>query len=476
MRIEKIVLIEPKAANFHIYSKIKIIRLALPSLAAILKEIGCEVKIYAEEISPINWFEVKEADLVGISSTTSTINESFKIAKIIKTWQKPIVIGGPHVTFEPESALTACCDFVIRGEGEETIKELIVSLRENKPLTNIRGLSYKNEKNQIIHNPDRLLIPNLDSLPDPDFSSFPNKEKLKIIPISTSRGCPFNCEFCTVTTLFGRKYRVRSIDRVINEIKNLNPQPKRLFIVDDNFTANKERSKELLRRMIEEKINIPWSTQVRVDVAEDEELLSLMSKAGCYWVYIGFESINPKSLAEANKKQRVEDYQKVTQKFNKYGINVHGMFVFGFDEDEPTLFQKTVRFASKIKLASVQFLILTPIPGSRLYKKFKEKARIFTKQWSFYDGHHVVFNPLRISAYTLQQETIKAMKKFYSIPRTIKLFLTSWPSKNLWKQIFFRFAGYLLIKKWLKNKTNKLYLNFLSKRQKKGKEIFEGTL
>ncbi len=468
MKIKKVILIEPKAPGLHVFSKVRLIRLSLPSLASILKEIGCEVKIYFEEITQINWQDIKNADLIGISSLTCTIEEALRIAKIAKIFKKPVVMGGPHVTFEPLTALNSYCDFVVRGEGEETFKELITSLREDRPLDRIKGLSYKDENNQIHHNPFRPLTPDLDSFPDPDFTSVVNRERLKIIPISTSRGCPYNCDFCSVTTFFGHKYRMRSIDRVIREIKDLSPKPKKLFIVDDNFVVNRKRTIELLKEMIKEKIDIPWSTQVRVEVGEDEEILHLMRKAGCYWVHIGFESINPKSLEEVHKKQRIEDYKKAVEKFNKFGINVHGMFIFGFDEDEPNIFQKTAKFASKIKLSTVQFLILTPIPGSKLYERFKKRARIFTRKWSFYDGHHVVFNPLKVSSYLLQKETIVAMKKFYSLSEAIKVLFTNLPSKNNFKKLYFRFAGFFLVRKWLSDRKNKLFLNSL-----KGKESLE---
>ncbi|MCP2618754.1 B12-binding domain-containing radical SAM protein, partial [Candidatus Aminicenantes bacterium AC-335-A11] len=467
--IEKVVLIEPKSPGLHVFSKVRLIRLSLPSLAPILKEIGCEVKIYFEEIAPLNWQDVKSADLIGISSLTCTMDEALRIAKIAKLLKKPVVIGGPHVTFEPLTALNSYCDFVIRGEGEETFKELVISLRENKSLKNIKGLSYRDENNKIHHNPFRPLEPDLDKFPDPDFSSVINREKLKTIPISTSRGCPYNCDFCSVTTFFGHKYRMRSIDRVIREIKNLYPKPKRLFVVDDNFVVDRKRTIELLNVMIKEKIGIPWSAQVRVEVAEDEEILYLLRKAGCYWVHIGFESINPKSLEGVNKRQRVEDYKKAVEKFNKFGINVHGMFIFGFDEDEPSIFKKTAKYASKIKLSTVQFLILTPIPGSKLYERFKERARIFTKKWSFYDGHHVVFSPLKVSSYLLQRETIRAMKKFYSLTETVKMLFTNLPTKNNLKKLYFRFAGFFLIRKWLQVKKNRLFLNSLKEKESLGR-------
>ncbi|MGQ9618962.1 MAG: B12-binding domain-containing radical SAM protein, partial [Candidatus Aminicenantia bacterium] len=460
MKINKVVLIEPKPAGINVYSMVKLLRLGLPIIASVLKGKGIETSVFVEDIADIDWDEVEKADLIGISSTTSTVLEAFALAEKIRKMNKFIVMGGPHPTFEPEECLKYC-DVVVRGEGEETISELINALREDKPLNEIKGISFRDKKGNIIHNPFRPYIRELDSIPDPDFSAVRSFEKVSVLPISTSRGCPFSCEFCSVTTLFGRKYRVRSIEGVISELKKYYPEKKLVFFIDDNFSADPKRTKELLRRIIDEKLKIKWSAQVRVESAMDDELLTLMRKSGCKMVYIGFESINPASLKEVQKNQMVSIYKDAVKRFRKNGIKVHGMFVFGFDNDDRSILRKTVDFAIKTKISTIQFLVLTPIPGSKLYEKMKSATRLITEQWNRFDGHFVVYKPLRLNAYELQKEVIKGMKKFYSLFSVLKAFLTTKPSKTLLSESILRLYGNFTVRKWLKDKKNKIYIKFL---------------
>lgn len=463
MKINKVVLIEPSPAGINVYSKIKILRLGLPIIASVLKEKGIATKVYAEDIAEIDWKEVEDADLVGISSTTSTVLGAFSIAEKIKKMGKFIVMGGAHPTFEPDECLKYC-DVVVRGEGEETISELIDVLKEEKPLNAIKGISFKDKEWRVFHNPFRPSIMDIDKIPDPDFSAVKGFERVSVLPISTSRGCPFSCEFCSVTALFGRKYRVRSIDKVIEELKKYYPKKKYVFFIDDNFSADPKRTKELLKKILNEKLKIKWSAQVRVESALDDELLRLMGKSGCHTVYIGFESINPASLAEVHKNQMVSFYKEAVRRFRKNGIKVHGMFVFGFDNDDKSILRKTVDFAIKAKISTIQFLVLTPIPGSKLYEKIKASARLITDQWSKFDGHFVVYKPLKLSAYELQKEVIKGMKKFYSMFSLLRAFLTTKPSKTLFTETIFRLYGNFTIKKWLRDKKNKIYIKFLKQR------------
>ncbi|MEW6455708.1 MAG: radical SAM protein [Acidobacteriota bacterium] len=460
MKIERVTLIEPKSSSFNIYTGTKILRLGLPIISSILKEMRIESKIYYEEISEIDWEEIKKSDLVGISTITSTSNEAYQISDRVKSLGIPVVMGGAHVTFLPDEALEHC-DFVIRGEGEETIRELISALRNDGTLETIKGLSYKNELGRIVHNPLRPLITDLDKIPSPDFSSIVNFKKIHTIPVYFSRGCPYLCEFCSVTSLFGRKIRIRNIENVISDIKKFYPERKNFFFIDDNFVIDPEKTKELLKKIKEENLKIKWSAQIRVDAAKDEELLKIMKESGCVFVYVGFESINPESLKGVKKNQLVSEYKNTVKKLRRHKINVHGMFVFGFDEDDESIFSKTLKYVLKIKMTTIQFLILCPIPGSNLYKILKERARILSSAWNRYDGHFVVFKPLKVSAYKLQTETIKAMKKFYSLPQIIKLFLKIRFSKNYFTTIFLRIYGNILVRKWIRNDLNKNYIKHL---------------
>jgi radical SAM superfamily enzyme YgiQ (UPF0313 family) len=330
----------------------------------------------------------------------------------------PVVMGGPHSTFLPEESLKYA-DYVVRGEGEDTLTELIEHLESGKSLRDIKGLSYR-EGDTVVHNPDRPLVQDLDSGPVPDFSLVHNWKKRTVIPIATSRGCPFGCKFCSVIQMFGRKYRFKSIERVMQEIRAVAPRKAHIFFVDDNFAADKERTKMLLRRILEEGVKLEWSAQIRTDAARDPELIDLMSRTGCFTVFVGFESINPRTLLLYNKRQGVDDIVRCIETFKKASIGIHGMFVFGGDTDDIGTMRSTQRFATRYGINSVQFLMLTPLPGTPVFDDFLRQGRLIHTNWEKYDAHHAVFEPNLMTAFELHTETIKAMARFYSWKTIIK--------------------------------------------------------
>lgn len=222
--------------------------------------------------------------------------------------------------------------------------------------------------------------------------------------------------------MFGHRYRCTNKEKVLQELKSYHVDMgvNWIFFYDDNFTADKRRSKDLFHSMIEKRLTPNWTAQVRVDIAKDAELLDLMKKAGCHTVYIGFESINPETLKAFNKRQSVDDIEWCIRTLHKKGIRIHGMFIFGADNDTVDTIHETVRFAKKNNLESVQFLMLTPLPGTNLFKEFEREGRIVNRDWALYDAHHVVFEPKNMSYYELQTETMRATKEFYSIPQIIK--------------------------------------------------------
>lgn len=437
--MKKITLIEPKPPGYHVFSMFSMPRLGLPILGALLKSKGYSVKIYFEDIKDIDYSEVYDSDLVGISTITSTAPRAYAIADKVRKAGIPLVLGGVHPTFLPEEALEHA-DYVVRGEGEETMLELMERIEAGEPLDGVLGLSY-NRDGEHHHNPDRPRICDLDLLPFPDFSLLEGVDKLKIIPISASRGCPFDCNFCSVTAMFGRRYRFRSVDSLIEEISRY--KNNRLFFCDDNFTANLGHTKELLERMLRKNLTPRWSAQVRVEVARDRELLELMKRARCTALFIGFESINPKTLEAYNKKQDVADIKECIKIIHRYGIKIHGMFVLGSDEDDVQTIRDTGKFANKMGIDTIQFSILTPLPGSKLYNQLDREERILTKEWDLYDGLHAVYEPQQLTPYQLQLETFKAMKKFYSLPQFAKLLL-----QRDFHDALLRAFGGRLIKKW----------------------------
>jgi radical SAM superfamily enzyme YgiQ (UPF0313 family) len=229
--------------------------------------------------------------------------------------------------------------------------------------------------------------------------------------------------------MFGKKYRFRSTENIIEELRRYDRKGNSVFFYDDNFTANPERAKTLLRAMVRERFKFLWTTQVRADVARDLELVKLMKKAGCHTVYIGFESVNPQSLDGMKKKQTVADLVQAAKVLRRNGIHIHGMFVLGFDEDDWETVKKTVKFAKKAKLSTTQFLILTPLPGSEFYEKMASEHRLKFHDWALYDAHHVVFQPARFSLFDLQRAQMFCHRHFYSLKQTVgKLLAREWIS------------------------------------------------
>jgi radical SAM superfamily enzyme YgiQ (UPF0313 family) len=215
--------------------------------------------------------------------------------------------------------------------------------------------------------------------------------------------------------MFGRSYRFKSVEATLKELKYVASVSKATkFIVDDNFAASKRRTKEILRGMIAEGIKMRWSAQVRPDIARDPELLRLMADSGCHTLYIGFESINPRTLEEYNKKQDREDIIFCIKTVREHGIHIHGMFVLGADTDDVGTIRGTADFATGLGIDTVQFMILTPLPGTTLLQDMTKNGRLLHTDWSKYDAQYVVFGPRLMSPTTLQIETFWAMGRFYS--------------------------------------------------------------
>lgn len=470
--IKKIIFIEPKSPGYHIYSKWGLPRLGTLILGAILQNHGYKVKIFIEEIKGIDIDEIFDADAVGISTITSTAPRAYEMARQIKKLGIPVFMGGPHVTFMTDEALKYC-DYVLRGEAEDSILDFVRFLEDGKGVEDIKGLSYR-VGHHIVNNEIAPHCPDLDKYPIPDFTLIHGHENSKamkeITPVMTSRGCPFGCNFCAVTEMFGRRYRFRSNDSVIEELKMRKPEW--VFFYDDNFTANKERTKALLRKMIELKITPPWSAQVRVDIVKDKELMELMQKSKCTQVYIGLESINPKTLEFFNKSQSLDEMKEAIRIIHQYKIKIHGMFITGAEHDDIHTIRQTAKFAKKMEIESVQFIMLTPLPGTPVFKSLDAEGRLISYDWSYYDGHHAVFRPRKMSVLDLQTETVKAMIKFYSLPQILK----GLNKFDLWTMVI-RAYGRWFIRKWKVN--NKDFIDHLKQLYKQagdgltqaGKEI-----
>ncbi len=446
----KVRLIEPAPRGMNTFSMILLPRLGLPIIATTLRQQGHDAKIYAPQMAPVVWSDVYDADLVGITTTTSTVTDAYRFADDVRSRGIPVVMGGSHVTFMADEALEHA-DYVGRGEGgEQLMPELIEALGGDRELESIKGLSFRRD-GEAVHNEPRGFCTKLEDLPFPDMTLIHGHENLHTTPMMTSWGCPFNCHFCSVTALFGRKYRYRSADSVLAELRE--KRPRKVFFYDDNLAANKRRLKELLRRMIAEDLVTPWSAQVRVDVARDEELLELMRDSGCVMVYLGLESVNQETLDSYDKHQTVQDIVDGVRALHRYGIMSHGMFVVGADSDTRQTIQDTVDFAKKNGIDTIMLSALTPLPGTTTFRELDEQGRIFDKRWEFYDSHHVVFHPATMSAHELQLEALKAYRRFYSRGQWLKYLLTF-----RFTRLLFQTWGMYIRANWLRNEDNKAFM------------------
>ncbi|MDP6365882.1 MAG: radical SAM protein [Nitrospinota bacterium] len=417
--IRKIVLIEPRSESPNIYSGIHIPRTGAVLLATLLNQAGYETKVFCEDIAPADEAEILSADLIGISALTNTARPAYEWAAKSRELGIPVVMGGTHATFMSEEAL-GHTDFVVKGEGEAPLLELLSALEGRRDFADIPNLSYwsggRHGRGEKIHNPNRPFVPDLDAFPIPDFGLVHGWDKNCIASIMTSRGCPYDCTFCSVTAMLGRGYRYTSEDRVIEEIRRYREHDY-IFFCDDNFAVNKKRSKNILRRKISEGLGMEWSAQVRAEITDDAELIALMRDSNCFNVYIGFESFNPKTLALYNKRMDVDRIRRSMDIFHKHGVKVHGMFVLGSDADDAESVRTTVRLAKKLDIDTTQFMILTPMPGTAMTRDLHAEGRIRTQDWDLFDGHYVTYEPRRMTPYELQRETVRAFRKFYSLPR-----------------------------------------------------------
>jgi len=407
---------------------------------------GHDVDFYCDSVakrSARDFYDILRSDLVGISITTSTAPAGYRLGRTLKLAKVPVVFGGAHATYCPEEALRYG-DYVVRGEGEYAALELVEALAAGASPAGIKNLSYRVDGGTV-HEPLRPPVERLEDLPWPDFSLMKGARRMHVYPIATSRGCPRHCDFCAVTPLFGHKVRRRAPEDAIEEVRRISQRD--MFIVDDNFTGNRRYVRELLEGFARLKGAPRWMAQAGVDIGRDEELVRLMRRAGCERLAVGFESVNDDTLAGYGKGQTCDDVVRCIEMLRKYGIWIHGMFMLGGDADGPDAAAKTVAFTKKHNIDSVQFLALTPIPGTNLYDRLEREGRVFTRDWALYDGHHVVIEPARMTPLELQLGLIKATREFYSFRRVLREV-----RRFHWFAAVTTVYGHRLVRKWQRRK------------------------
>lgn len=325
-------------------------------------------------------------DLIGITASSQVFLEAVEIANHFKRFLPniPICIGGSHVSTVKEEAIQNFpFDFAAYGEGEQTFNELINYLKGNQEIESISGLIYKQKNGEIRINKPRSIIKDINTIPFPAYDLF----KMNRYPqhrLTTSRGCPFNCVFCNSHSLWTNKWRKRSPQNIIDEIKLLNSKYKSKSIVfnDDSFNIDAKRVIELCNQIIDQKLNILWSTSIRVDLITDE-ISQLMKKSGCYNVSIGIESANNEVLKRMNKHNTKEKIYNGIQILRKAGIDVMGQFMIGNPGDTLETVKESIEFAKTSNLTGVEFYTALPYKDSLLYDFVQTEGKMLTEQESY---------------------------------------------------------------------------------------------
>lgn len=383
-------LIYPDGGDFPLRYRKRIASLGLVTMAGLFP-LDWEVKLTDERLEPIDFDEA--TDLVAISAMTYQASRAYAIADAFRERRTKVILGGPHPSVLPqEAALHA--DAVVVGEAEGILSQLLKDLQNDM----LKGVYRCGERVELSH----LALPRRDLLR--------GKGYLPVDLIQVARGCPVNCEFCSVPGTFGREYRIRPLPDVLSEIGTLSPH---LFFVDDNLLIKKSYTEKLLQAVLP--LDRKWVCLGSLRVADDPGLLHLMAQSGCWLMYVDMGPWLSANLSEKNKglhqKERCLDQ---IRKIHEAGIEVIGSFAFGFDHDDPGVFERTVRFAQEARLDEVEFLVLTPYPKTRLFERLEEEGRIVERDWAKYNTMHVVFQPKCMSADQLLEGYRQAWREFYS--------------------------------------------------------------
>jgi anaerobic magnesium-protoporphyrin IX monomethyl ester cyclase len=420
-------LIEPRPPGHTVYDYALLPRLGLPLIGALLSRAGHDVKVYCELLAPVDLEECLAADIVGISTTTSTAPSAYRLADMLGSCGVPVVLGGPHTSFCTDEGLNHA-PFVVRGEGQATMLDLLDCLARGDGLGLVRGLSFRGVDGERHHNGARALTSQAEfvALPAPDLTLLAGHERMATKPVMTQWGCPFDCEFCSVTAMFSRSVRHRSTEQVVQEMAAL--EAERVFFYDDNFVVNKARTAQLLEAMMAAGLTSPWFAQARADVVLrspaqpelDHRFLDLMARAGAQMVMIGFEAITDEGLASLGKRLSVATEERAVAALHKHGIAVHGMFVGGLDTDDASSATATARFARRLGIDTFQLMAETPLPGTKLWKRASSEGRLLSDDWSLFDGHQVVMRPALMSPLDLQLGILEATRRFYSWPGIVR--------------------------------------------------------
>jgi radical SAM superfamily enzyme YgiQ (UPF0313 family) len=395
----KLFLIAPKWPPNSLWGQIffRFPFLSLTMLAGLTDE-SWDVTIVDENVQAVD-FNIRP-DLVGISIMTPLAPRGYAIADEYRKRNVPVVLGGIHPTMMPAEA-GQHADAVVTGEAETIWPQVLADTAAGKLKSRYTSDGYRPLAD--------LKIPRRDLLN--------RKGYFFINTIQTTRGCPFDCEFCSVTAFYGRTYRTRPVAEIIREIESM--EGGHIFFVDDNIVGKPEYAKQLFRAL--KPLKKKWFSQASLSIVKDRSLLRLARDSGCGGLFIGFESLSQETLKSFGKSvNRAAEYRDAVKQLHDHGIGIQGSFIFGADQDDTSVFSDVLRFVEKAHIEAAIFSVLTPFPGTEIYKSFKQNDRLLHMNWERYDMNHVVFKPKKMSPAQLQEGLDWAYKKLYGYPSILR--------------------------------------------------------
>ena len=368
--------------------------LTLTTLAALVPpELEAEIRLIDEGVEPLP--EDFDADLVGINAITGTAPRAYAIAARARSQGCATVLGGVHPTLLPDEALPHA-DAVVTGFAEQTWPQLL------------RDFSRRRMK-RLYRAPSD---PSLVGLPVPRRDLLRKGAYITVNSVYASRGCPNRCGFCVIPVVWGQRAYFRPIPEVVGEIEALGGRD--LVLIDPNLIANRPYAKRFFRALIP--LRRRWYGLATTEITDDKELFDLLVRSGCKGLFIGFESVSQPTLNRIDKGfNPVHRYKEIVARLHDRGIAVQGAFVFGFDNDDPTVFERTVEIVAELKIDLPRYSVFTPFPATPVFRRLSAQGKIIEKDWSLYDAQHVVFRPARMTPEQLQEGLYWAWRETYKL-------------------------------------------------------------
>lgn len=388
----------------------------------------------------VRFAQEQKVGLVGIGAMTRMISRAYSFADAVRAAGIPVVMGGPHVTELPAEALghdggPRHADAVALGEADETWPKIVADAAQGKLQEIYQPVdeSGKERKPSLKSYPvmpwDTIDLEQFNLIPKV-FARFTERQGsgwkyLNMMPIESGRGCPYGCEFCTVTGFFGDSIRFRTNESVVNELLMLKRRARRergqicVFFIDDNFAINIKRTKSLLRDIIAAKAQLPWTAQISANLLRDEELVDLIAASGGKWIFIGMESLDTVNLSDVNKSfSKPEEYTAVLSRLAKRDIYAITSFIIGLDNDTPGVAERTMKQIEQWPPGMPVFSPLTPLPGTPLYERLEADGRLTRpKHWLNFAQYKMSHAPLKLTIDEAHHEVDTAWRRSYSPQR-----------------------------------------------------------